>query len=167
MPAQLLYEIIVTRYRRAKVQGATYFFTVNLADRRSSLLVEEIDKLRAAYARVQTERPFKTLAMCVLPDHLHAIWVLPTGDSDYSSRWSLVKRYFSVQLPALDKRTLSLQKKREKGIWQRRFWEHQIRDDADLAEHMRYVHLNPVKHGLALDAIDWPYSSYRRWLREK
>jgi putative transposase len=133
------------QYRRAKVSGFTFFFTVVLADRSSTLLVDQIDRLRKAYRLVGEHRPFETVAICVLPDHIHAIWSLPEGDADFSSRWSLIKSGFSRGLQ--DKpRSPSKIVKREKGIWQRRFWEHAIRNDRDLDRHVDYIHFNPVKH---------------------
>lgn len=151
-------------YRRSQMPGGTWFFTVTLADRRSRLLVEEIEHLRHAYRQTQQARPFRTLAICVLPDHLHAIWTLPDGDSDFAGRWSLLKSTFSRQLPA-HTRTQSKLRKREKGIWQRRYWEHQIRDASDLQRHVDYIHFNPVKHGLVERVADWPYSSFDRYVK--
>src|SRR3989304_7543350 len=129
-------------YRRAKVAGGTFFFTLTLADRSSDLLVREINRLRRIYGQVQERRPFESVAMCVLPDHLHAIWSLPLEDSDFATRWNLIKSGFSRGLPAA-LRSPSKIAKREKGIWQRRFWEHVIRDDADLARHVASIHFNP------------------------
>ncbi|WP_313087181.1 REP-associated tyrosine transposase [Pseudomonas sp.] len=151
-------------YRRSQAPGGTWFFTVTLADRRSRLLVEEIEHLRHAYGQTQQARPFRTLAICVLPDHLHAIWTLPDGDSDFAGRWSLLKSTFSRQLPA-HTRTQSQVRKREKGIWQRRYWEHQIRDASDLQRHVDYIHFNPVKHGLVERVADWPYSNFDRYVK--
>lgn len=152
-------------YRRSRVAGGSWFFTVTLADRRSTLLVDEIDRLRAAYREAQARRPFRTVAICVLPDHLHAIWTLPDGDIDYAGRWSLIKSQFSRQMPSSTPRP-SQSRKREKGIWQRRYWEHQIRDEVDLQRHVDYLHYNPVKHGLSTSVAGWPYSSFHRFVRE-
>ena len=154
----------MSRYRRSLVPGGTYFFTVNRADRRSCALVERIDRLRAAFQTVQAQRPLRTIAVCVLPDHLHAIWRLPEGDDDFSGRWSLVKRLFSSALPASTVLAPSKIAKREKGIWQRRFWEHQIRDDVDLQRHVDYVHFNPVRHGLVRQVKGWPHSSFHTYV---
>ncbi|MGB8339009.1 MAG: transposase [Burkholderiales bacterium] len=154
----------MSRYRRSLINGATYFFTLNLADRNSHLLVKEISRLRNAYGTVNKRYPFHTIAVCILPDHLHAIWTLPPDNHDYSSRWQLIKRHFSTGLPASAKRSTSKQNKREKGIWQRRFWEHQIRNELDLQRHVDYIHYNPVKHGLVERAQDWPYSSLHRYV---
>lgn len=153
-------------YRRARVPGGTYFFTVTLADRRSRLLVDEIDRLRHAYRHVSQSHPFETLAISILPDHLHAIWTLPPGDEDFSLRWGLIKAGFSRGLPASPTRTESKRHHREKGLWQRRFWEHQIRDERDLQTHVDYVHFNPVRHGLVRRVADWPYSSFHKWVAE-
>ena len=151
-------------YRRARLPGASYFFTVTLANRSSSLLVESIDNLRQAYASASRRLPFTTEAICVLPDHLHAIWTLPPGDSDYAQRWSLIKSGFSRTQPTATARSASKIGKREKGIWQRRFWEHCIRDEEDFARHVDYIHHNPVRHGLVMRAVDWPYSSFHRYV---
>lgn len=155
----------MSNYRRSTVPGGTWFFTLTLADRRSRLLVEEIALLRQAYGQTLQARPFRTLAICILPDHLHAIWTLPEGDADYSGRWSLLKSTFSRHFPA-SFRTASKTRKREKGLWQRRFWEHQIRDATDLQRHVDYVHFNPVKHGLVNSVADWPHSSYHRYVEK-
>ena len=149
-------------YRRSRTAGATFFFTLVLTDRTSRLLTTEIERLRKAYRAVQGKYPFETIAICVLPDHLHAVWRLPEGDANFGLRWSLIKRSFSSGLPAASGRSESKILKREKGIWQRRFWEHQIRDDLDLQRHVDYVHYNPVKHGLAQQVKDWPHSSFHR-----
>jgi putative transposase len=154
----------MSRYRRSLVAGGTYFFTVTLADRRSSLLVEQMDRLRTVYGRVQRTHPFETVAICVLPDHLHVVWTLPAGDADFSLRWSLIKAGFSRGLAASPLRSASKVVKREKGLWQRRFWEHQIRDDLDLQRHVDYIHFNPVKHGHVARVADWPYSSFHRYV---
>ena len=151
-------------YRRATVPGACYFFTVNLADRRSVLLIEHIDNLRAAYRMVMRSMPFETIAICILPDHLHAIWQLPPNDSDFSNRWQRIKTEFSRSFPAQAGRSQSKLNKGEKGIWQRRFWEHRIRDEHDLQNHVAYIHFNPVKHGWVSNAADWPYSSFHRYV---
>ena len=137
-------------YRRLYVPGGTYAFTVCLHDRRSRMLVERIDDFHRAYARVQTNHPFETIAWCVLPNHLHTIWTLPDDDFDFSTRWRLIKHGFTRAVG-------------EAGLWQNRFWEHLIRDERDLSEQMDYVHWNPVKHGYVSDAADWPHSSWHRY----
>ncbi|MBS0563020.1 MAG: transposase [Proteobacteria bacterium] len=151
-------------YLRPRAPGASVFFTVALADRRSDLLVREVGRLRAAVAAVRAARPFGIEAWVVLPDHLHAVWWLPEGNADYSVRWGAIKARFTRGLPAGRLRE-SHEFRREKGIWQRRFWEHHIRDEADLEAHVRYCWINPVKHGLVERAVDWSYSSIHRDIR--
>ncbi len=151
------------RYVRAKIKGSVFFFTVVLAKRPSNLLLDQIDRLRQVYRTIQQRRPFETIAVCVLPDHVHALWALPEGDADFSARWSLIKSGFSRGLGA-EPRSASKIAKREKGIWQRRYWEHAIRDDADLERHVDYIHFNPVKHGHVMRAADWPHSSFHRYV---
>ena len=112
--------------------------------------------------KVRRNRPFETVAFALMPDHLHAVWTLPEGDAAYSPRWTLIKRWFSATIPQREARSASRAAKGERAIWQRRFWEHTVRDAADFARHVDYVHFNPVKHGLAAHAGDWPYSSFRR-----
>jgi putative transposase len=146
-------------------RGGTYFFTLTLADRSSDILVREIDRLRAVYLLVQQARPFETVAICILPDHLHAIWTLPPGDADFATRWNLIKGGFSRGIPAAHGRSASKLAKREKGIWQRRYWEHVIRDENDLARHVDYVHFNPVKHGLVSRVSDWTHSSFHLYVK--
>jgi len=126
-------------YRRLKIEGGVFFFTVALADRTDDLLVRQVDRLRRMYQAVHARHPFETIAICILPDHIHAVWSLPTGDTDYGRRWSLIKSSFSRGLPYDASRTRSKIRKREKGLWQRRYWEHAIRDDADLARHVDYI----------------------------
>jgi putative transposase len=154
----------MSRYRRAKIEGGTFFFTVALATRPNDLLVREIERFRRAYQAVQSEKPFETDAICILPDHLHAIWSLPLGDGDFAWRWMMIKSNFSRGLLAAASRSASKIAKREKGIWQRRYWEHAIRSDADFERHVDYIHYNPVKHGLVSRAADWPYSSFHRYV---
>jgi putative transposase len=126
--------------------------------------VRHIERLRNAYAAARTRDPFETIAVCVLPDHLHATWALPPDDADFSRRWSLIKYNFSRGLPINPDRSQSKIAKRETGIWQRRFWEHAIRDEADLARHIDYIDFNPVKHGLVSRACNWPHSSFHRYV---
>ena len=151
-------------YRRAKTAGGTYFFTVNLLERRSDLLVQHVDKLRAAVNTVKSRHPFSILAMVVLSEHLHAIWRLPPSDTDYPLRWSLIKAGFSRRLEKGEFVRASRQVKRERGIWQRRYWEHQIRDEADLSRHVDYIHYNPVKHGWVDRAVDWTHSTLHGYI---
>ncbi|WP_069471024.1 REP-associated tyrosine transposase [Candidatus Marithrix sp. Canyon 246] len=153
------------QYRRYRVAGGTYFFTVNLADRSSSLLVEHIDLLRDAVREVKCRHPFTIDAIVILPDHIHAIWTLSVNDVDYSKRWMLIKSMFSRHIPKTELINDSRMKKRERGIWQRRFWEHTIRDEFDWQQHVDYIHNNPVKHGWVKQAIDWPYSSIHSYLK--
>jgi len=152
------------QYRRTDVKGGTYFFTVNLAERRHHLLVEHIDVLRHAVQQVKQQHPFHIDAFVVLPDHLHAIWTLPQGDADFATRWMLIKAGFSRRIARGERRNQSRISKRERGIWQRRFWEHLIRDDKDYARHVDYIHYNPVKHGYVNRAVDWPFSSIHRYI---
>jgi putative transposase len=154
----------MSRYRRTKIAGGTFFFTVTLADRSSDALVTHVDRLRRIYRSVQERDPFVTIAICVLPDHLHAIWGLPEGDAQFSRRWNHIKGGFSRGLPPAVLRSESKIAKREKNIWQRRFWEHAIRSDADLERHVDYIHYNPVKHGLVSRVRDWPHSSFHRFV---
>jgi putative transposase len=153
----------MSQYRRARVNASSFFFTVVLADRSSTLLVDEIDRLRNVYRTVRERRAFDTVAICILPDHIHAIWAMPEGDTDFSVRWNLVKGGFSR---GLEQRPRSPSKivKREKGIWQRRYWEHAIRDEADLERHIDYIHFNPVKHGHVTRVSDWQHSSFHRYV---
>lgn len=156
----------MSNYRRAYIPGASYFFTVNLADRSSDLLLREINALRTAFARVVNEMPFETNAMVVLTDHLHAVWTLPEDDSNYSERVRRLKAYFSAQIAMHDSVKASLARKGERGIWQRRFWEHLIRDEEDYIRHVDYVHINPLKHGLVNQVRDWPHSTFHRYVKK-
>lgn len=157
----------MTAYRRPHQPGATWFFTANLAERNGNhLLTEQIQLLRETVAKVKARHPFQIEAMVVLPDHLHAIWTLPAGDTRIGMRWGLIKSAFARRLPRGEPRSTSRKHRGERGIWQRRFWDHLIRDEADLAAHHDYVHFNPVKHGLVTAAKDWPYSSFHRCVRD-
>ncbi len=149
-------------YRRNRVPGGTYFFTVNLLDRSSSLLVEHIAIFREAVRHVRAKRPFHIDAWVVLPDHTHCIWTLPPGDADYSARWKAIKITFAKGLPRTERMSAVRVRNGERGIWQRRFWEHTIRDERDDAAHVDYVHINPFKHGLVKQVSEWPYSSFHR-----
>ena len=149
----------MTNYRRIHFKGGSYFFTVALERRGSSLLVDFVDDLRAAYAATWQSHPWRCDAFVVMPDHLHAVWTLPEGDADYSTRWRLIKARFSRAVGLYGQRSRSKREKRERGIWQRRFWEHTIRDQDDFDAHIRYCWGNPVKHGLCDAPTDWPYSS--------
>jgi putative transposase len=164
--ARLVRHILaMSRYRRANIEGGLFFFTVALADRSSDLLVHQIERFRDVYRMVQAKQSFVTNAICILPDHIHAIWTLPPGDADFASRWRKIKSGFSRGLPPGELRSTSQVQKREKGIWQRRFWEHAIRDDEDFERHVDYIHFNPVKHGYVKRVSAWPYSSFHRFVR--
>lgn len=153
-------------YKRQRVEGGCYFFTVNLANRHNNdLLVREIAALREAFRQTRSDHPFEIDAIVVLPEHLHAIWQLPPEDHDFSMRWRLIKSRFSQAIQADEVISESRRKKGERGIWQRRFWEHVIRYDEDYARHVDYIHYNPVKHGHCQYAIDWPHSSFKRWVQ--
>ena len=159
------------RYRRNYVEGGTYFFTVVTYMRRPLLYDMAISLLEEELKACISLKPFTVEAMVILPDHLHCIWTLPPLDYDFSFRWRVIKTSFTkeyirrVGAPP-EESTVSMQKKGEKGIWQRRFWEHHIRDDADLQRHVAYIHYNPVKHGLVRRLSDWPHSSFHRYVRE-
>ncbi|HEU4646561.1 MAG TPA: transposase [Burkholderiales bacterium] len=153
-------------YRRARVEGGSYFFTVTLADRTSTLLVDRIEVLRRAFAMTRAELPFRIDCVVVLPDHLHCIWTLPHADSDYSSRWQRIKGRFSRACPAGEAVTASRRSKRERGIWHRRYWEHVLRDERDFSTHVDYIHWNPVKHSHVPRVSEWPHSSFHRYVRE-
>jgi putative transposase len=150
----------MTNYRRHFVGGGSYFFTLNLADRGLRLLTDNIDALRGAFRYTRVRHPFAIDAIVVLPDHLHAIWTLPEREPDYALRWRLIKATFSRALRRGEKVSLSRSRKRERGVWQRRYWEHMIRDEDDFARHADYIHFNPVKHGHVRRVVDWPYSSF-------
>ena len=154
------------QYRRADIKGATYFFTVNLANRKNTVLVDNIDALRESIRTVKSRHPFKIDAMVIMPEHLHAIFTLPEGDNDYATRWSLIKSGFSRQIPKTERINPSRALKGERGIWQRRYWEHCIRDDNDYETHVNYIHYNPVKHGYVQYAVDWPYSSIHQYIKD-
>ena len=153
------------RYRRADVNGGTYFFTVNLLSRNQILLTEHVDTLRSVMGEIKQRYSFRIDAMVVLPDHLHALWTLPEGDCDYPTRWMLIKARFSRRIAKNEYRSISRKSKGERGIWQRRYWEHLIRDAKDLARHVDYIHFNPVKHGYVNRASDWPYSSIHHHIK--
>ncbi len=150
----------MTQYRRRYRPGASYFFTLCLARPGARVLVDHADALRAAYAATWLERPFTCDAFVVLPDHLHAVWTLPEGDDDFSTRWRLIKARFSRAVAA------EAQRAEDGAIWQRRFWEHCLRDADDLDWHLRYCWSDPVRHGLVPRAEDWALSSLQRDLRQ-
>jgi len=157
-------------YRRWRQDGGKYFFTLVTCGR-APILAEPLARacLRSALTDVRRQRPFQVNAFCLLPDHLHCVFTLPEGDADFSGRWLAVKALFTRRYleggGAETPRTDSRQRTGERGVWQRRFWEHLIRDDLDLERHVDYVHFNPVKHGLAASASDWPWSTFHRYVR--
>jgi len=155
----------VPDYRRNRVEGGSYFFTVNLRDRCSDLLVVEIDALRDAVRATRARHPFHIDAWVVLPEHMHCLWTLPVLDSDFPVRWQMIKALFSLSVPKGRKLRTSLVRKREAGVWQRRYWEHTIRDERDYAVHLDYIHFNPVKHGFVSHPGEWQFSSFRRCVR--
>ncbi|MDR2239209.1 MAG: transposase [Zoogloeaceae bacterium] len=152
-------------YLRNRTAGGLYFFTVNLAERgENTLLVDRVAQLREAFRDTLKAHPAIMDAAVILPDHLHCIWQLPPGDDGYPTRWRLIKSHFSRALAPDEYRSASRLRKGERGIWQRRYWEHLIRDDEDYARHVDYIHYNPVKHGLTARAKDWPHSTFSRWV---
>ncbi len=142
-------------YRRNRIAGGTYFFTVTLRDRSSDILVQHVDLLRDAFRSVRTERPFTIDAIVLLPEHLHTVWTLPQGDSDYSRHWQAIKSRFTHSVRATDV-SLIRDNRGEYLLWQRRFWEHTIRDEHDYAHHVDYCHWNPIKHDLVQYLADVP-----------
>ncbi|PYV91605.1 MAG: transposase [Acidobacteria bacterium] len=157
-------------YRRLFVPGACYFFTV-VTYKRSPWLSEDLSRrlLRQAILHVRTKHPFRIEAWVLLPDHLHCLWRLPKGDSDFSTRWNLIKGWVTTHLPhnlQVCNPSNSHRKRREQAVWQRRFWEHRIRDDDDFRHHCDYIHYNPVKHGLCSAPKFWPFSSFHRFVKE-
>jgi putative transposase len=154
-------------YRRVWHKGGIYFFTVNLLQRKGNdLLVRHIQPLREAVKTVKTWHPFDIHGWVVLPEHLHCVIELPPGDADYATRWRLIKVVFSKSLPKVGRRSAVRVRRGERGIWQRRYWEHLIRDEADYRAHLDYIHYNPVKHGLVKQVRDWPYSTFHYWVRQ-
>jgi putative transposase len=154
----------MVNYRRNLVPGGTFFFTVALANRRSSALVKHVASLRQAFQKTRVERPFEIDAIVILPEHLHAIMTLPPEDSDYSGRWRRVKSLFTRAVVNSGV-FIARDSRREYQLWQRRFWEHAIRDDADFERHVDYIHFNPVKHNLVSQVADWPHSSFHRFVQ--
>jgi putative transposase len=151
-------------YRRFRVPGGTYFFTVNLLERRLDTLVRHIDVLREAVRVTKRERPFQIDALVVLPDYMHCVWTLPPGDDNFSNRWKAIKIRLVQKIPATERRSKVRVARCERGVWQRRFWEHAIRDEYDYATHIDYCHWNPMKHGLVQRVADWPYSSFHQYV---
>ena len=146
-------------YRRSAVPGGTYFFTVNLHDRNHSLLTTHIQTLKSAIRHAHQQQPFQIDAWAVLPDHMQCVWTLPEHDTDYATRWRRIKSLFSRRLKSEGLLP------GEQKVWQRRYWEHTIRDDNDLNAHVDYVHINPVKHGWVRRVVDWPYSTFHKHVK--
>ena len=156
------------RYRRTKIEGGTYFFTVVTHNRRPFLCYpSNIELLRQAFRYTVRRHPMEISAFVLLPDHLHNIWTLPEGDHNFSMRWRLIKSYFSRHCQEKYNGVVSKsrQSKQERAFWQRSFWEHAIRDDQDFVNHVEYIHYNPVKHGLVDAPKDWEHSSFHRYVR--
>jgi len=158
-------------YRRSHIAGATYFFTLTTYQRLALLTEERVrTAVREAIGEVRISLPFEIDAWVLLPDHLHAIWTLPEHDPDYGKRWGLIKSIVSRQcgdlIPEPSSRSFLRIRRREIDFWQRRFWEHQIRDEGDFERHADYIHYNPVKHGLAAYVSQWPYSTYHRYVAD-
>lgn len=161
---------LMSNYRRSSITGGTYFFTVNSFRRRPILTTESLrDALRTAIQNTRRTQPFEIDAWILLPDHLHCIWTLPEGDANFSARWSMIKRMVSQACAdnlGIADLSASRKQRNESSIWQRRFWEHQIRDDNDFSRHVDYIHWNPVKHGLVNRAQDWPHSTFHRYVEQ-
>jgi putative transposase len=158
-------------YLRPKTAGGTFFFTVVTFERRKFLTLDSSRGiLGLAIKEVQEQYPFSVEAWVLLADHLHAVWTLPEGDTDFSKRWGLIKAKFSKESTSLFHKEYSLNpsrnKRRETTIWQRRCWEHSIRDDEDFRRHIDYIHYDPVKHGSIARVRHWPYSTFHRYVRE-
>ncbi len=157
-------------YKRAFVPGGTYFFTL-VTYRRCPLFESETHRncLNYVIRRVQQSQPFDLPAICLMPDHLHCMMVLPENDVDFPGRWNAIKGLFSKEMRRNGMQGGVVSKgrsnKKEVGIWQRRYWEHLIRDEDDYRRHLDYIHFNPVKHGLVKSPIDWPWSSIHRYMR--
>ena len=154
-------------YRRAWHPGGTYFFTVNLLHRQGNdLLTRHIELFRTVVKSVRQRHPFNIHGWVVLAEHLHCVIELPPGDADFATRWRLIKMGFSKALPRTERLSAVHIRRGERGIWQRRYWEHLIRDERDYRAHMDYVHINPVKHGLVERVADWPFSTFHRMVAE-
>ena len=153
-------------YRRLFVPGGTYVFTLAIADRNRAWLVDRIDALSVAFRIVHAWRPYAMPVYVILPDHLHCIWSLPEGDCGFPQRWNRIKGEFSRRLDGDERRSASRVSKRERGIWQRRYWERLVRNERDLRNCIDYIHFNPVKHRLVTRVADWPHSSFHRFVAD-
>ena len=155
----------MVNYRRNFIKGGYYFFTVNLKNRQSTLLIDAVNQLRTSFSYVHSKKPFEIIAIVILPEHLHCIWQLPENDKEYPARWKSIKSHFTRQL----KKTgiqINKNKHNEHNLWQRRYWEHTIRDENDLTRHIDYIHYNPVKHGWVKSVSDWKYSSFHKYVKK-
>ena len=151
----------MSQYIRCHQPGGSYFFTLVTHSRRPIFInSDNVNKLKNAINKVKIKHPFSLNAMVILPDHLHCLWKLPENDKNFSRRWRLIKRYFSMEVAE------KINSRGEKEVWQRRFWEHMIRDEEDWRKHMDYIHYNPVKHGLARAPKDWEHSSFNYWVEK-
>ena len=151
-------------YRRIRMKGGCYFFTV-VTESRQHILTSNIELLRYAFRKAMVKYPFRIDGFVVLPDHLHCIWTLPDHDDDYAIRWRLIKNYFSRGLKKGEYVESNRCKRGGRGIWQRRFWEHLIQHEKDYQRHLDYIHYNPVKHGYVARPGDWPYTSFHKCVR--
>jgi len=157
------------QYRRANISGASYFFTL-VTEKRQQLFLDDINVnlLRQAFRHVMKKRPFVIDAAVILPEHLHCIWTLPANDADFSTRWRLIKTWFTKHCDEKYKNIPNQAriKKQQQAIWQHRYWEHYLRDQTDFEHHVNYIHYNPVKHGYVKCPSDWRYSSIHRYIRQ-
>jgi putative transposase len=154
----------MTRYRDNRVPGMTYFFTVRLLDRNSSLLTDHISAFGEAMRQARIRKPFHVDAWVVLPNHAHAMWTLPPGDHDCATRWRAVKIAFSK---ALHKTGLALPSPAgapDTTIWERHYRDYRVGDDDEYAALIDYVHSNPLRHGFCELAAEWPWSSLHRFV---
>lgn len=157
------YGVLALRYRRVRIEGASYFFTVVTYKRLPILKSDEaVLAFMTALRAVQAAHPFELDAYVILPDHLHMIWTLPEGDSNYPMRWRQIKSTFTRTQESSETASKSRKSKSEQTIWQRRYWEHTITSETDFAAHVEYIHCNPVKHGYVAAPRDWPHSSFRK-----
>jgi putative transposase len=162
----------VSQYRRFYIEGGIYFFTV-VTFHRLPILTQPTARniFHCAWEKTRSRHPFETIAVCLLPDHIHCLWKLPEGDADFSTRWKEIKRNFSVnyqeQIGPGENRNPSRCKQGEVAVWQRRFWEYYIDGDENFENHLDYIHYNPVKHGYVYRPKDWPWSTFHRYVKEE